>query len=144
MVSSALVRASTFCLPISRRVAATSEISSRPIASKVGRIMNDSFFFPSFPSSMSPHALLRVLLVSSVSHLHSPSRLLLLRSRACESFSKAQGLELVLRETTTPRVSTCRLVRLSRQARGLAKFSNFRRGATPSSSQVSDQPSHSF
>ena len=50
MVSSALVGASTACLPISRRVVATSEISSRPILSSscLGR-----FFVSVFPSHVS-------------------------------------------------------------------------------------------
>ena len=68
-----------------------SEISSRHTASNVGRIMKGSFFFPSLPSS----GTVGVLLVSSLSHLHSLSRLLLLGSRDRESISKAQGLELV-------------------------------------------------
>ena len=92
MVSSALVGASTSSLPISRRVAATGEIGSRPIASKVGPINYEGFLLLTFLS------LLGVLLVSSLSQLHSPSHRLLLRSRARESIGKAQGRELVLRE----------------------------------------------
>ena len=41
--------------------------------------------------------------------LNSLSRLLLLRSRAHESISNAQGLELVLREASTSHITACRL-----------------------------------
>ena len=56
-------------------------------------------------------ALFEFFLVSSLSHFHSLSHKFLLRSRAHESFSKAQSLELLLREAATPRPGRQDLVR---------------------------------
>ena len=80
MVSSALVGASTSCLPISRRVDTTSESSSRPILSKDWRIMKASFFFSSLPSS--GYFLLRRFLASTHSLAFFSSGVGLMRASA--------------------------------------------------------------